>query len=866
MSSVYTVDCSTSGFTSDGGVQCYLLQQKISNDYVSSILNGGNIGLYIFLALAIFCIICYFLSANVFRKSLSHHLVTGASVLSLLSLPLDADYYVPVICSVWGAGALLALVYYATLRLELRGGKALWLLVLPLLFVAAFYNPSVLQPKSALGAVTVDSSFVSVCAVLLLALIVSLLMKCRQLFKDKHTVAADDRNGLLLTGFIVWVLSTLIYFVGTYHHGFSDSLLTGIIRPAINASKTFILGDTLIDVAQDMKENGVYMGMNSVARILAFYVSARLVFRLLGARLRSLIKLSVAHCNKSPLYVFFGTYEANQRIYQSVPVREGEAPLALFIEANDEEPKTNNTFSFGSLVSLFTNKSESYSLVENLMRKELPSFLLISKRSLEKIDSGSTNLRNIGLQPLMRLMEEASRVEFFFMSDNMQSNIASTRSLSAMLNPLSSKKVVMHCHCRLDSTSRLLQFGQFRVNVVDASRLAVDLLHNDPRAMLSRYVDFDALGHCTTPFRALVLGLTNSGIEAVRYLYQFGAFLGSDGAHRSPFCCYVADDKLSEKQAALYHAIPALRCDDTASLVEQLAMKPESTELMDWLTEHIAQLHVIFITMHGDEKLIELADFIHNLALRRRLAAGATKPLGIFVRTRTSSASTRIQLMHDTYKRLYPNDNVELIPLGEPHNIYSYGNVTRHNQIEKAKIYYRSYQEVTRELNGGGEPEKWSERRKRAIASGRLEKLLEFIRMEQQDLNCEFHRRLKVDALLQALHAKQQETKEGQGYSLEEICRYAEQIRLNQDTQLATLGEDAYLNQLLYNLSVWEHLRWNAAHEAIGFLYSKDVPKEYRSFLQQHRCLTDWKNLSPGEQLYDFAVVATTLKIQKNEC
>ena len=77
-------------------------------------------------------------------------------------------------------------------------------------------------------------------------------------------------------------------------------------------------------------------------------------------------------------------------------------------------------------------------------------------------------------------------------------------------------------------------------------------------------------------------------------------------------------------------------------------------------------------------------------------------------------------------------------------------------------------------------------------------------------------------------------------------------------------------NVLMLNLAMCEHLRWNAAHEMLGYVDNKD---EHRcnELRKKHNCLKPWQDLDDESnnagyivdfKLFDFGVVETSFKLK----
>lgn len=71
----------------------------------------------------------------------------------------------------------------------------------------------------------------------------------------------------------------------------------------------------------------------------------------------------------------------------------------------------------------------------------------------------------------------------------------------------------------------------------------------------------EPLGYVTEGLNALVIGFGNTGQEAVRYLYEFGSFVGKD-FNRAPMSVKVYDPSLNDKLGAFLESAPQLKDDE----------------------------------------------------------------------------------------------------------------------------------------------------------------------------------------------------------------------------------------------------------------------------------------------------------------
>ena len=89
---------------------------------------------------------------------------------------------------------------------------------------------------------------------------------------------------------------------------------------------------------------------------------------------------------------------------------------------------------------------------------------------------------------------------------------------------------------------------------------------------------------------------------------------------------------------------------------------------------------------------------------------------------------------------------------------------------------------------------------------------------------------------------------------------------LHMDTKLKLAGLsrksaetdfDKLTDEQKRNLAICEHLRWNASHEMLGYIYGESTSDLHKT----HNCLKPWRELSTDYQGYDYDVWSTTIDI-----
>ncbi len=798
-------------------------------------------------------------------------MITVCLCLMFLAVPLGKDYY-PIMCITILSLGLLILFLFIFARLSLLFKKHwFWTAIVLLAIITAFVNFS--QPIPSLSQVKVndnpiDNYFLTVTTALLLFTVLSFVLALHNYFDYRKSTLISEKKYLRKQNLGSWALCTwclafLLYFIGIYYSGTQRSILTSLLRPALSASKIFILADNTGDITLAFRRSGIFMGILSLTRLSGFLVSAQFIINLLGARIKASIKIRLAHCYNSSLYVFFNINNASVQVAKTISDTVGNNPLVVFVDTyEDNISNSRMTFGFGSFMSLFTHKKEAFETIDTIDKKDLPALIDISSSKLDGIFEDFDSFSSIGLRNLQRLINESSKTEFFFLSDDEKANIAGAKKLTGLLDNKSKQKYMIYCNCRNNSLSQLLQFNDYRIETVDFAKLAIDQLKNNQTGQLTDLLDFDDTGCCCSPFRSLVIGLNEIGEEAVNYLYEYGAFVNHQ-KKRSDFECNVIDRNMHDLEGGLYMHFPVLKNQIRNVRINLLHYEVGSHNFWNWIEQQISSLNFILISLRNEDEQLTLADDLYNLAVRRR-PKDAPLPLRIFICAYSANSANKLNLMAETYSNLNSYGNVQIVPFGLSDKLFDYQYITKQKILSRAKQFYQSYQKATEKLTE--EMISWEKRRENVLAkekddnsTGKLASILELLRMESQDISNEYHRRTKISIIKRALALHDQHH-----YSLQEICE-ALPKSITYDIKANHICNDDYLNTLIENIAVLEHIRWEASHEIQGFQYDANVKKQIRSLLKKHPYMVDWSDLTNEIKLYDFAVVITSLMIEIDE-
>lgn len=672
--------------------------------------------------------------------------------------------------------------------------------------------------------------------------------------KERNEKRALEKNLFMYAAIAVWAAGYILYFIGFCYEGTAASFWALLLRPALSSLEMFVSHSDLLEVAENCKENAVYMAFFSAVHFSAVAVSAVFAVNYLGFRLRSWFRLlrTTWRPGRYRLYVFFGVSDASCLLAKDIhahALREkgaatGRKPVAdriLFVEApaDSSEEKELQRMSFSHILGLFSYRR---TIVEEIGGSD--AILLNATRNLSDVENPDKRLLlQVGLEKVRGLIGKAESVAFFFLSDNEEANV---KSVLNVLNDeaLDDAKVRIFCHARRNALNTTLENpGGIRadVKVIDSSYLSVVSLktkRKDESAPLGRseylyhpvnFVERDErLGTVKSPFTALIVGFGETGRDVLRFLYEFGAFVGSDGA-KSPFKCYAVDERMDALRGRFLLKVPALK--ELENEVELLGLSCDSPAFWEKLESIVNELNYVVIAVGDDETGIALLADLYEFVSRHR--RNGFERFRIFVRSYKPENELRLRQLI----RYYTENHADAVTLfGASSEIYRKDMIMNDGLLEMSKTFYEAYR------TSSDDSPTWVQRREAILNSGGASCLLNrqsVRRKERQDMaNC--------------LHIYTKVTLAG---GWQRVCG-------------DLMNNDPHWETCRTNLAKCEHLRWNASHYMEGYvLMTEDVKRAVGpghscdERTKQHTCLVPWEQLNKKNQGYDDGVVRTSVKL-----
>lgn len=368
-------------------------------------------------------------------------------------------------------------------------------------------------------------------------------------------------------------------------------------------------------------------------------------------------------------------------------------------------------------------------------------------------------------------------------------------------------------------------------------------------------------------FNSMVVGMGQCGRDAVKFLYEYGAFVkGGTGlttdAERSPFSCDAFDVNMKEIGSLFRQAHP---CDEISEILDDGEKTDDhaiklhdsnykATHFWKFVEKNIKNENYIVISMKNDEEGITLAVRL----LKQAIASGADLDrLRIFVRSYKSDMLQYMKDIADHYNRvvtesLHLKRNQQPIYIfGASSELYTWANIVDDSMRKESYHYYNSYEKISESEEELGAA--WERRRNKEINQkdrGGYANLNAVRRKETQDMENAQHRFTKMALVKAALHND------------DDLNNLARLISQSQRTPYNNYGIEERYERIMTALAQTEHLRWVASHKMLGY---QEGPETNEATLR-HNCLVSWNKLSSDEvRGYDFSVVETSMKMYLKE-
>lgn len=704
--------------------------------------------------------------------------------------------------------------------------------------------------------------------------------------------------------FLFLVTGTALFmkaFVCEYEEGNGIFINSEYLLRSLSCSFQLFTGSIDSNVVDGISQHPYLKGAISLQAFLSFCCTVAVLLSLAYARVSAYYKLhkkTTIDSLHNHLYVFYGMNDPSRLLAKDIKEREGDRAVIVFVENRIQNDDVQD--GWDNIVNMFTHRRQTFIDADELDARVTFTEIRLSDLSREKME-GNDVLGEINLVKLRNLIERLAKgimdaqMHLFFLSECEDENIRALAVISLDKTIQNTRDNIQHrfyCHARRNGLNRVIEDIAFKqgldVRTIDSSYLAVELLKADENNHPVRFVEIDEQNPTTvkSPFNSLILGFDEVGRDALKFLYEFGAFIDCkatpDDERRSPFHCVVVDKCMDDFKGSFISFAPAVMAaknndKERSPLVELKTCDCLSSDFYNSILcdSFCKVLNYIIIAVGDDDLGMTLAIRILNYIRRVRLDL---HNLRIYVRSYRSEKETYMQQIANYYNEGYNNGvqndsykNSSVIQLfGQMRDIYSYDMIINENLMQKGRKYQESYARLR------GESLLWDARRKKELEKGTLDNMRSLRRKELQDLGNALHADTKVYLLK---------------YAMGDDCEWDDFVYRYFDSNNMPQNEGAYdnikyplltkkENQIILNLARLEHMRWNASHEMLGYTGPHAANNGLHSCderTREHNCLRPWQELDDESKaastsdwkadykLFDFSVVDNSILLNKDK-
>ncbi len=750
------------------------------------------------------------------------------------------------------------------------------------------------------------------------ALIYMALMVGLAYFFYKKKKALDFCDRYLTYAFIaVWMLGFVVYDLGMYpDHCASGTgafwAMLGVAPMAIiHAFEMFILQSDVSAIHEGCHNSAWFMFFFSIAHLLAAFISMVFVikhfsFNIVANAIR-IIKTHFWMKDMKELYVFWGMNDATYHLAKNIiDTKHDSDARIIIIRMNNDKDDSNKPIGMDRLFSFLSLSNKNLDNLQELQKLGcLTSSTFGSLTDVQMNQDNDLIRYELRLNSIVRLMDHTTeKIHMFFFDNDEAFNIQAVGNLKrdkSINTYVINKKITFYYHARYDSVHRVIETPSHKnmeIKVIDSSHLSVEILKLKENIDLQpvSYVNIEDDATVSTPFNALIVGFSEVGLDMLRMLYEFGAFVKTDSTNeqvtRSDFHCDIVDKNMASIAGLFVATTPSISsqihlkntsrsCNSKAGLntiIDLYEMDCQSLDFYDKLKDWLPKLNYIVLATGDDELNMSHAVRIFRLAVRDRKDM---ERLRIMVRIKQDE-NGHFKKIAEHYNRLWAAEgkstadekrlhqrviesnkivNGPITIFGLTANTYTLDHIVDESVTTFKEKYNISLSEIL--LASGQNPNpfhfiQWDDERNNAMQligdyqgfSPTLSEMMRLSRVQNQNIANALHATTKVMLAKEALKGDYNSIKEhGLSRSVNDIVyRWGDHSNEPID----------HIQRVMDVLAQTEHLRWVASHEILGYQRQGDTHFKDETKLL-HGCMCDWNELPTETKSYDYNAVDVSI-------
>lgn len=754
------------------------------------------------------------------------------------------------------------------------------------------------QDWSMLGHLAIDSILMGVFVVILFIFI---------RFATRRVSVRLRDIGLKWAFVIVWIYGFVVYDTGMCN-GQYITLLTNAPMAILCAFKIFLFNADISEIRGTFQDSWIYMLNFSLVHFLAAVISTLFLIKYFGFNIVAHLRMWWASQkfgkNVGETYVFWGFNDSVAHLIENIKKEHTNSAnyrIVIVRTAKDDNESPEERTGFARIFDFLAMPTSELERLQNLGCLTTGSYT-----NLAGVNAAGGNEDLIGstlrLNSLRKLLSARTsrKIHLLFLSDSEKENL---HEVALLLNDSTinefvkntdgpKREVIFYCLARYNSIHRVIEdqhpSDRIKVKVIDSSHINVEMLKLKKDLLPVSYVDIEADATVSSAFNALVIGFSEVGMDSVRFLYEFGAFVrhGSADGHvgRSEFHLDVVDKNMSDLAGTFVANAPAIRPsmpfinggENPDALITLHQMDCRSIQFYSKLNrEWIEKLNYVVVATDDDELNLSLGIRIFKAAVRYRRNLDK---FCILVRAHNDDDG-HIRRIKEHYNRLWAaqqcapevkgkrihQDKIcvghlveaPIHVFGLDRNTFTYANIIADELEQRARKYAQKYAETVdpgRTFSVSAWDDSYNDIMQLTDEwkgySPTYSGMMNMRRMQSQDIANSLHELTKKILAQKALSRCKQED-----FIFSQLTRKPNTIRY---IWPKGMDEIEAINRISIAIAQTEHLRWVASHEILGYV-NADVKDEARL---EHDCLKDWSLLPEAVRSYDCNVADFILGIR----
>lgn len=642
---------------------------------------------------------------------------------------------------------------------------------------------------------------------------------------------------LLLPAISIWSLGTVHFMFGTYAEGHTN-LFALFVESASDALDMFIATNQVWNMQGgylppygelvDPKEISLYILIFATLFTLAIMTSIFFVIRLVVRRLsrRRWLNRHADEAGKGGTSIFFGIEP--EALKMAAAAKE-KALVICYVER--ESSLFNLRLGLMHLMDFIQIRRRPWN--QNLLPEGSNGTVLHANAPLAQTDLDGDPLEEMGLHGLEKWLAcPANKV--YLLSEDIEENLRGAR----VLRTLGTKARVFARVPREGHFNHLEMSLPANYCFIDEATLSLQEVISRPELQPVRTVKIaekngQRLGKVESPFNALIVGFGDIGERMLAFLYTFGAFVGPD-RKRSPFRCTVFDPASGEKEGIFWQRHPGI--DPASSGIKFRTASPGSVEFLEWLRKEADNLNYVIVAAGSNSDNISVSVDILEYVRRFR-----KQDLDHFILLYHNSGDSQEALETDRFYQ--KNYGQWMHSFGCVDKLWREENIAEKQKEMAVRTFHRNYVLASGSTDAIDPWDQLLEARR----TGDLPAIKSSRRKIQQNYDNFFHMITKRELCRGPVLDNPAVANGIPAIFSGKFCEFEEKVPPRSA-------------EILENLAITEHLRWQATLEIMGYTWGETTDDE----LMTHNCICSYDSLSKQIQHYDWLVVKSALLFGKD--